>query len=125
MWFDISPPAHTGPTANRATVRDEPGGARDARLVRPVLSAAVDLEFPEGVAVLGGAGGAVHADVPAGAGDAEVLGSTAAGGGGVDRRPRRVIGGGLDLEGLAVGGLPLQGDLADGLGGAEVDFQPL
>src|SRR5207237_7994284 len=86
---------------------------------------AEDLEFPQGVAVLGAAGGAVHADVPAGAGDGEVLGAAGSGGGGVDGGPGGVVRGGLDLEGLAVGGFPVQGDLADGLGGAEVDVEPL
>src|SRR5262249_9999109 len=48
-----------------------------------------------------------------------------AGGGGEDGGPGGVVGGGLDLEGLAVGGLPLQGDLADGLAAAQVDLDPL
>ena len=85
----------------------------------------VDLEFPEGVAVLGGAGGAVHADVAAGAGDVEGLVAAGAGGGGVDGCPVGVVGGYLDLEGGGVGGLPVEADLADALGRAEVDFEPL
>src|SRR6185437_10350752 len=92
-----------------------PGGA----------SGGVDLELPQGVAVLGAAGGAVHADVPPGAGDRQGLGAAGAGGGGVDGGPGRVVGRRLDLEGLAVGGLPLQGDLADGLAAAQVHLEPL
>src|ERR1022692_2202069 len=73
----------------------------------------------------GARGGAVLAVVGAGAGYGEGLGAAGAGGGGVDRGPGGAVGGGLDLEGLAVGGFPVQRDLADGLGGAEVDFEPL
>src|SRR3984893_9809683 len=85
----------------------------------------MDLEFPEGVAVLGGAGGAVHADVAAGAGDVEGLVAAGAGGGGVDGCPVGVVGGHLDLERGGVGGFPVEADLADALGRAEVDFEPL
>src|SRR5258707_484079 len=84
-----------------------------------------DPELPQRVPVLGGPGGAVHPDVAAGAGDVEGLGAAGAGGGGVDGGPVRAVGGGLDLEGPGVGGFPVQRDLADGLGRAEVDFEPL
>src|SRR3984957_20856185 len=64
------------------------------------LLARVDLELVDGVAVLGGAGGAVHADVPAAAGHVQGLGAAGAGGGGVDGGPGGVVVGGLDLERL-------------------------
>ena len=83
----------------------------------------IDLEFVDGVAVLGGADGAVHADIAAAARYVEGLGAAAAGGGRVDAGPGGVVVGGLDLEGLGGGGFPVDGDLADGLGGAEVDLE--
>ena len=56
---------------------------------------------------------AVHPDVAAGAGDVQGLGAAGPGRGGVDRRPGRAVGRGLDLERRGVGGLPVQHDLAD------------
>ena len=76
-------------------------------------AAGEDPELPERVAVAGAPGGAVHPDVAAGAGDVQRLGAAGAGGGRVDGRPGGAVGRGLDLEGLAVGALPLQRDLAD------------
>src|SRR6202011_4697538 len=86
---------------------------------------AVDLELPQRVAPHRAADGAVHADVPAAAGDVQRLGTADAGRGRVDRGPRRRVVRGLDLERLAVGGLPVQDDLADGLHRAEVHLDPL
>src|SRR5712692_4371092 len=43
----------------------------------------------------------------------------------IDRGPGGAVVGGLDLECLGVGGFPVQDDLADGVGGAEVDLEPL
>ena len=99
-------------------VRGAAGGAGAARR-------AVDLELPQRVPVLGGAGGAVHPDVAAGAGDVEGLRAAGAGGGGVDRGPVGAVGGGLDLERGRVGRLPLQHHLADRRGRAEIHLQPL
>ncbi len=73
----------------------------------------------------GGPGRAVHPDVAAGAVDAQGLGAAGAAGGGVDRGPVAAVGRGLDLERAGVGRLPVQGHLADGLGRAQVDLEPL
>src|SRR5215813_2554903 len=92
---------------------------------RPRVSGPVDLELPEGVAVLGCPCRAVHAHVAAAAGDAERLCAAGSGRGGVDRRPVGAVVRGLYLEGLGVRGFPLQDDLADRVRGAEVDLEPL
>ena len=88
-------------------------------------ASAVHAEFPQGVPVLGGPGRAVHPDVAAAAGDVQRLVAAGPGGGGVDGGPGRAVGRRLDLERGGVGGLPVQGDLADGLDRAEIDLQPL
>ena len=100
-------------------------GVRSCRSRRRWSDRAVDLELPERVAVLRRAGRAVHADVAAGAGDVQRLGAAGAGGGGVDRGPGRAVVRGLDLERGGVGRLPLQDDLVDGRGRAEVHLEPL
>src|ERR1017187_2572270 len=99
--------------------------ARAASLAALACSAAVNLELPEGVAVPGRPLGAIHPDVAAAAADRDGLHASGADGGGVDGRPGRPVVGRLDLEGLGVGGLPVQDDLADDMGGSEVDLQPL
>ena len=83
------------------------------------------LEFPQRVPVLGCPGCAVHADVAAGAGDVEGLGAAGPAGGGVDGGPVGAVRRGLDLERGRVGVFPVERDLADGLAGAEVHFEPL
>jgi len=91
----------------------------------PAAAGGEDTELPQRVAVSGRPGGAVHADVAAGPGHGQVLGAARAGRGGVDRGPVGPVRRRLDLERGSVGRLPVQGDAADGLGRAEVDFQPL
>src|SRR6185437_1009439 len=86
---------------------------------------AVDLELPERIAVLGGPLRAVDAHVPAGAGHVEGLHATGTGGRAVDGRPGTAVGRRLDLEGLRVRRLPVEHDLGNGRGDAEVDLQPL
>ena len=86
---------------------------------------AEDLELVQRVAVAGAAGGAVHPDVPARAVDGQRLVAAGGVGGAVDAGPVVAVRGRLDLEGPGVRGLPLQLDLGDGGGGAEVDAQPL
>ncbi len=96
-----------------------------ARAGRRAGGAAVHLELPQGVAVAAGAGGAVHADVPARPGDGEVVRAAVAVGHGLQGAPVRSVVGRLDLVGLAVGGLPGQYDPAEVGGGAQVHLDPL
>ncbi len=95
------------------------------RVTRTAAERAVDLELPQRIAPLGGPLRPVHPHVAARPGDAQGLGAAGARGGGVDRGPVHGVGRGLDLERGRVGGLPLQHDLADRRGAAEVDLEPL
>src|ERR1035437_9133793 len=74
---------------------------------------------------IGVADGAVHSDIPPGAGDGESLDAARAGCRGIDRGPGRGVGRGLDLERLAGGGLPVEDHPADRLGRTKVDLDPL
>src|SRR5579859_4772464 len=91
-----SDPGRTPPRRLRTgLMAAEPGLINSGRLRRRALVscrslAAVDLELPEGVAVLGRSCGAVHPDVTAGSRYAQGLGPAGAGDGGVDRGPRGV-----------------------------------
>src|SRR6266496_3210276 len=73
----------------------------------------------------GGPGGAVQAQVPAGAGNVQRLAAAPARLGGVDARPGGRVGGDLDLLRGGVGGFPGEYQLADLLGAAQVDPDPL
>ncbi len=89
-------------------------------------AAAEDLELPERVAVAGGRWGAVHPDVPAGAGDGQRLGAAGRRGGRVDRRSR------CSRWPRPGSGTPWRRPVSQfsttwviDCGGAEVDLQPL
>jgi len=58
----------------------------------PAAAGRVDAELPQRVAVLGGARGAVHADVAAGPRHRQGLRAAGSGGGGVDRGPGGAVG---------------------------------
>ena len=86
---------------------------------------AVDRELPQRVAVGGGPGGAVHPDVPAGAGHRQIVRTAVTGGGRVDVRPGGAVGRGLDLVRPPVRGLPVQRHVAMLYDWPEVDLEPL
>src|SRR5438067_2045634 len=97
----VKPPA--GPRAiaqKRGRISSRPRADAWTAAVTPGRSGtgrAVHLHLVEGVAVRGAPRGAVHPDVAAGTGQArQVVGGTVAGGGRVDRRPGRAVGGRLD-----------------------------
>src|ERR1700722_16974274 len=91
----------------------------------PLRSGAEYLEFPQRVAVAGAPGGAVQADVPPGSTERDHLDAACPCGCGVDRRPVHCVVGCLDLERLAVGRFPVQGDLADRVRRTEIEDQPV
>src|SRR5258706_237629 len=74
-FLALPPPA----TPNRATVTP--------RLTSADWLSGEHLEFPQRVSVRGGAGGAVHPDIPPAAGDGECLRAARSRSGGVDRGP--------------------------------------
>src|ERR1700759_624322 len=89
-----------------------------------IPSGGVHAKLPQAVAVLRGPGGAVHPDVSPGSGDVQRLVTAVPTGGRVHGGPGRAVGGRLELECGRVSGLPVQDDLADRLGGAEIDLEP-
>src|ERR1035437_6845845 len=85
----------------------------------------VDAELPEGVAPGGASGRPGQADIPPGAADVHVVEAAVSGCGREDRGPVDVVVGGLDRVGLAVGRIPGQLDVGDGLSRAQVHHDPL
>ena len=108
-------------------VAPEPAGRRGGRgrRRRRLTAAVAHDDLPERVAVRRRPLGHVDAQVTPGAADVERLGAAGAGRGAVDGGPAGSVGGELDLERPGVRRLPGQHDLADLLGGAEVDLDPL